>query len=278
MLCPTKYYQKDVVVADIIATDAPYFADPTGKTDSTAAIQAALNACRALGGGVVFLPAGLYLVTETVNVPAGCILQGDWQDPNEVDDPEYGTVIVAKPTPLSPDQIDDRAARPLLTMEGLCGMIGLTFYYPEQSIEQIVPYGYTIYGEAPRIAALRGDWKEALARIDDALALGQDEAKLWTMKGIFLRKMTSDFGQQTSEIEVRSRKSEVKPLDCFERAIQCDPLEYWAVVERDGFSAAEKNRGLKAQQLLECIPYIATIVAMAVYNAIAKRRARGLKR
>ena len=45
MLCPTKYYQKDVVVADIIATDAPYFADPTGKTDSTAAIQAALNAC-----------------------------------------------------------------------------------------------------------------------------------------------------------------------------------------------------------------------------------------
>ena len=121
------------------------------------------------------------------------------------------------------------------------------------------------YVELARIAALRGDWKEALARIDDALALGQDEAKLWTMKGIFLRKMTSDFGQQTSEIEVRSRKSEVKPLDCFERAIKCDPLEYLAVVERElgraasplaaakALAAAEKNRGLKAQQLLECI-------------------------
>ena len=121
------------------------------------------------------------------------------------------------------------------------------------------------YVEIARIAALRGDWTEALARIDDALALGQDEAKLWTMKGIFLRKRTSDFGQQTSEIEVRSRKSEVKPLDCFERAIQCDPLEYWAVVERElgraasplaaakALAAAEKNRGLKAQQLLECI-------------------------
>ena len=35
--------------------------------------------------------------------------------------------------------------------------------------------------------------------------------------------------------------------------MKCDPLEYWAVVERDGFAEAEKNRGLKAQQLLECI-------------------------
>jgi polygalacturonase len=63
MLCPTKFYQKDVIVADIIATDAPYLADPTGKIDSTAAIQSALDACRKLGGGVVYLPAGLYLVT-----------------------------------------------------------------------------------------------------------------------------------------------------------------------------------------------------------------------
>lgn len=34
-------------------------------------------------------------------------------------------------------------------------MIGLTFYYPDQNAEQVIPYGYTIYSEAPRIAALR---------------------------------------------------------------------------------------------------------------------------
>ena len=45
------------------------------------------------------------------------------------------------------------------------------------------------YVEIARIAALKGDWREALARIDDALALGQDEAKLWTMKGVFLRML-----------------------------------------------------------------------------------------
>ena len=92
------------------------------------------------------------------------------------------------------------------------------------------------YVEIARLAALRGDWPEALARIDDALALGQDEAKLWTMKGIFLKKLgRGGFA------------------DCFDRATRCDPLEYWGVVERDGVEAAERNRGLKAQQLLECV-------------------------
>ena len=90
MLCTTKYYQKDVIVADIVATDVPYRADSSGLTDSTVAIQRALDACRDLGGGVVYLPEGKYLVTDTITVPAGCVLQGDWQDPNDVDVPEYG--------------------------------------------------------------------------------------------------------------------------------------------------------------------------------------------
>ena len=114
--------------------------------------------------------------------------------------------------------------------------------------------------ELARIAALRGDWKEALARIDDALALGQDEAKLWTMKGIFLKKLArishgdtetrSDLAPLRDSASLREIK---KSAVCFEKAIKCDPLEYWAVVEKEGFEAAEKNRGLKAQQLLECI-------------------------
>lgn len=37
-------------------------ADPTGATDSTAAIQAAIDAASAAGGGIVHLPAGTYLV------------------------------------------------------------------------------------------------------------------------------------------------------------------------------------------------------------------------
>ncbi len=110
------------------------------------------------------------------------------------------------------------------------------------------------YVELARIAALKGDWTEALARIDDALTLGSDEAKLWTMKGIFLRKLKVESEKcKVGDSYGNSKLSTLNFKLALDRAQQCDPLEYWAVVERDGFAAAEKNRGLKAQQLLECI-------------------------
>ncbi|MBR0057602.1 MAG: DUF5107 domain-containing protein, partial [Kiritimatiellae bacterium] len=99
--------------------------------------------------------------------------------------------------------------------------------------------------ELARLASLRGDFAEALARIDDALALGQDEAKLWTMKGMFQRE------SKVEKLEVESGDEEAE--SALQRALKCDPLEVLAVVERDGVDAALENRGLKAQQLLECV-------------------------
>ena len=111
------------------------------------------------------------------------------------------------------------------------------------------------YVELARIAALKGDWEEALARIDDALVLGQDEAKLWTMKGIFLRKLKVESEKCKVDRSVGNnfKLSTLNFKLALDKAQQCDPLEYWAVVEKEGFAAAEKNRGLKAQQLLECV-------------------------
>ena len=43
--------------------DAPYRADPTGTQDSTKAIQDAVDAVAALGGGAVFIPGGIYKVS-----------------------------------------------------------------------------------------------------------------------------------------------------------------------------------------------------------------------
>ena len=43
--------------------DAPYRADPTGAQDSTKAIQDAVDAVAALGGGSVFIPGGIYKVS-----------------------------------------------------------------------------------------------------------------------------------------------------------------------------------------------------------------------
>ena len=110
--------------------------------------------------------------------------------------------------------------------------------------------------ELARIAALRGDWPEALARIDDALALGHAEAKLWTMKGIFLRKHaesaeSKSHAESAENAEVGSHAENAE--ECFARALAIDPLEVWAVAERDGLAAASANRGLPAQQILECV-------------------------
>ena len=43
--------------------DGPYRADPTGAQDSTKAIQDAVDAVAALGGGAVFIPGGVYKVS-----------------------------------------------------------------------------------------------------------------------------------------------------------------------------------------------------------------------
>jgi hypothetical protein len=46
----------------------PYNATGNGSTDDTAAIQAAINACIAAGGGVVYLPEGNYLLSSSLTV------------------------------------------------------------------------------------------------------------------------------------------------------------------------------------------------------------------
>ena len=158
-LVKTVYKTEYTVVADVIATDAPYRADPTGTQDSTLSIQAALDACAGAGGGTVFLPVGEYLVTDTIDVPAGVVLQGDWQDPDLTDTPAYGTVILADLPTLEGDEIYDPEAKPLfnLLVDTSCNssLIGLTVYYPEQDENDIKPYGFTVYSEFPRMVTLR---------------------------------------------------------------------------------------------------------------------------
>ena len=47
-----------------------------GSTDDTAAIQAAITAAHAAGGGVVLVPEGTYVINSTLNMAVGVTLQG----------------------------------------------------------------------------------------------------------------------------------------------------------------------------------------------------------
>ena len=57
-------------------------ADPSGNLDCTAAIQAAINAAAAAGGGIVFFRPGKYNITGTLNITTSAVvLQGAGQSP-----------------------------------------------------------------------------------------------------------------------------------------------------------------------------------------------------
>ncbi|MBE6631120.1 MAG: hypothetical protein E7623_00305 [Ruminococcaceae bacterium] len=141
-LIKTKFEMDDVVVTDYIVTEEPYNADPTGKTDSTAAIQRALNDAYKAGGGTVWMPAGQYLIKKSIDIPNFVTLRGDWQDPDSgniksVED--YGTLILAD---VSPDEYRVSA---LFTIGGSAGVKGLTVYYTRQDAENIKPFPFTFY-------------------------------------------------------------------------------------------------------------------------------------
>ena len=113
--------------------------------------------------------------------------------------------------------------------------------------------------EIARLAALRGDYLEAHDILEfSALPLGMDEAKLHTFHAYLHRKLKDYPGA----IERHKKNWREYAANNQKRAFACDPLEYWGICEtafadgKDGaaaLDAAEKNRGLKAQQLLECV-------------------------
>ena len=99
-----------------------YGADPTGAKDSAMAIQAALNAARAAGGGVVHLPAGLYVVGQILQIGSGTTLLGDG----------VGVSTIRAANRFSPNQVDGLYGLSVLVVANNAGgsnivLSGLTF-------------------------------------------------------------------------------------------------------------------------------------------------------
>lgn len=110
-----------------------------GKTDDTAAVQAALNAA-AKTGGTVFLPAGQYLIAGSLTIPTGVSLKGSWEAPHHgVCD--RGTLLLA----TRGRGTEDGPA--LLELQPSSSISGLSVYYPEQKPDDIVPCPWTIHGQ-----------------------------------------------------------------------------------------------------------------------------------
>ena len=113
--------------------------------------------------------------------------------------------------------------------------------------------------EIARIYCRQGRYAEAHEVLEfSALPLGMGEAKFHTLHAYIHRRLAT-----SAEATERQRSSWHEFASSNQSmAFRCDPLEYWGVIEsafRDGadgaeaLSRAEKNRGIKALQLMETI-------------------------
>ena len=133
-------------------TEAAFGAKGDGKTDDTAAFQAALDTAAKAGGGVVFAPRGNYLFAGRLNVPAAVTLKGVWESvpahngirdvglPKPTDD---GTTFLV----TADAGKEDVAA--FITLNTNSTLKGVVLYYPNQ-LEDAVPTPY------PWAIAMRG--------------------------------------------------------------------------------------------------------------------------
>jgi hypothetical protein len=124
---------------------SPYNATGNGVTDDTNAIQQALDDIGALGGGVVFVPEGNYLIATHLLVPAATVLKGvathvhnDWGDPSEK--------RVSGTTLLAVADAGNETGIPFISLFGnSSGIEGLQIFHPNQVPRSPpIPYPWSI--------------------------------------------------------------------------------------------------------------------------------------
>jgi hypothetical protein len=118
-----------------------------GHTDDTAAIQSAINAASAAGGGSVVLSITRYFTAGNLVIPAGVVLCGPVQGPFDFNGIDPSVTAVA------PTLLVTNTNGPFLTLQGVgSGVTDVLFHYPNQvhtTASAPNPYPYTILVTAP---------------------------------------------------------------------------------------------------------------------------------
>jgi hypothetical protein len=128
-----------------------YGATGNGTTDDTAAIQSALNAAGANGGGIVYLPAGLYKLTATLTVPGGVELRGAYEMRHWTAAAADG---YAKGSILRPYAGQGTTNGPVaIALAANSGLVGVTICYENQN-NSCIPFPPAIQGQGGNVYAV----------------------------------------------------------------------------------------------------------------------------
>jgi hypothetical protein len=123
-----------------------------GHTDDTAAIQSAINAAGAAGGGSVVFGVARYFTTGTFVVPQGVVLCGSVEGPFDV------AGVNPALTTIAPTLLITNTSGPFLTLQGGAGVTDLLLHYPNQvstSASAPLVYPYTILMNSPAAKVTR---------------------------------------------------------------------------------------------------------------------------
>ncbi len=131
-----------------VVTDAAWGANGDGVSDDTSAIQSALTAAGVNGGGIVYLPAGKYKLTDTLDVPGGVELRGSFETRHRT---SAGNDGKGKGTILRPYGGQGTTNGPAaIALEADSGLRGVTISYETQNTN-CIPFPPAIQGRGGNV-------------------------------------------------------------------------------------------------------------------------------
>ncbi|HEY8051239.1 MAG TPA: glycosyl hydrolase family 28-related protein [Steroidobacteraceae bacterium] len=135
-----------------------------GHSDDSAAIQSAINAASAAGGGSVVFSVARYFTTARFVVPKGVVLCGAIEGPFDV------AGVNPADTAVAPTLLITNSSGPFVTLSDLgAGVTDLLFHYPNQvasSAAAPAVYPYTIQVNAPGTKVARSTVTNAYNFLD----------------------------------------------------------------------------------------------------------------
>ncbi len=108
------------------------------KKDSSTYIQRAMNAAKEKGGGVVYIPEGVYRCEKPITVPGGVTLRGEWQSPEDASPASSGTVLLVRTGGIN---VTDS---PFVSLKTGGGFRNITVLYPGNAEGNLTQFSPTI--------------------------------------------------------------------------------------------------------------------------------------